>query len=307
MSSLMLPSDLLGIAESCYFPLRLTIAEPTRRQYRIAFHDFGSFLGRPATTADLDDDLITMWMRKRLNDGLAVVTVRERAGRVATMWTWMAKRRMVQTFPTFTKPVPPESLPQALSEDELRRLFASARKERGTIGSIPADLWWISFLAFVWNTSERKSAALAVRVKWIDLGQSVATVPPEVRKGGKKWAVYQLWPETLPLLAAVIAVDPARELVWPFPFCAGSYYTRYDRILRDAGLPVSRKTKTHCLRCSHATWRSVAGGDATRALGHSDPQTTRKYYLDPRFQKPDTGRLFIPWGNSTNPPGNPPS
>ena len=126
------------------------------------------------------------------------------------------------------------------------------------------------------------------------------TIPPDVRKGGKKWAVYHLWPETLPLLAAVVAVDPRREHVWPFPYCQNSYYTRYDRILRDAGLPVSRKTKTHSLRCSHATWKAVAGGDATRALGHSDPQTTRKFYLDPRMMSPDEARLFIPW--QQNPP-----
>ena len=291
----MLHTDLLGIAESLYFPLRLTIAEPTRKQYKIALRDFGTFLGHAATVADLDDDQITMWMRKRLDDGLAVVTVRERAGRVSTLWTWMAKRRMVDRFPTFTKPDAPETLPQALTEGELRRLFASARKERGMIGGIPADLWWLSFLAFVWNTSERKSAALAVKVEWLDLARGVCSIPPEVRKGGKKWAVYQLWPETLPLLAAALQIDPRREHVWPFPYCPGSYYTRYDRILRDAGLPVSRKTKTHCLRCSHATWRQVAGGDATRALGHSDPQTTQRFYIDRRQLPPDETRLFVPW------------
>lgn len=291
----MLHSDLLGIAEQLYFPLRLSISEPTRKQYRIALRDFGEYLGRLATLADLDDDRITMWMRKRIDDGLAIVTVRERAGRVSTLWTWLAKRRIVNTFPTFTKPEPPETLPQALTEDELRRLFASARKERGLIGGIPADLWWLSFLGFVWNTSERKSAALAVQVKWLDLERGIATIPPDVRKGGKKWGVYQLWPETLTLLAAVVAVEPNREHVWPFPYCPGSYYTRYDRILRDAGLPVSRRTKTHCLRCSHATWRQVAGGDASRQLGHSDPATTAKFYIDRRQLPPDDTKLFVPW------------
>jgi hypothetical protein len=90
-------------------------------------------------------------------------------------------------------------------------------------------------------------------------------------------------------------VDPQREQVWPFPYCPGTYYVRLDRILRDAAIPVDRRHKTHCLRVSHATWTEFAGGDPTKALGHSDPATYRKHYRDEKFLDRENPELFAPW------------
>lgn len=291
-----MPTTLLEYAESLYFPLNLKCrSELTRYQYRHALRSFGRFMGRPATPDDLEDDRLTIWMSHLMSEGLAIVTVREMAGRVSSLWTWLAKRGIVTKWPTFTKPAAPETMPTALTESQIRALFRSAGKERGIIGEVPADLWWTSFLAFVWTTAERKSAALAVRVEWIDFGTGACTIPPVVRKGGRKWACYKLWPETVALLAQSLAAAPRRELMWPWEFCHESYYTRYNRILRDAGIPISRKTKTHALRCSHASWLSVMGGDPTRQLGHSDAATTRQFYLDPRLTDKEQPKLFIPW------------
>lgn len=289
---------LLQICDSLYFPLNIRIrSEDTRNQYRIALRHFGRFVGHEPTPADLQDDLVTAWMTRRLDAGHAASTVREQAGRLQTLWTWMAKRRIVEQFPTFIKPDSPEGCPYALSVDQLAALFRSAGKERGWIGPVPADLWWVSFFGFVWMTSERKSAAMAVRPEWLLLGEEHAKVriPPNVRKGRRKQAVYDLWPEYLPLLRAVLNVARGRELVWPFPYCQNSYYTRYDRILADAGIPVSRKTKTHALRVSHATWRTVFGGDATRQLMHSDPATTLRHYIDQSKMPADGVKMPVFW------------
>lgn len=286
---------LLHVCESLYFPLSLRIHEPTRRQYRIAIRDYGEFLGRDPTAADLDDDRITCWMSRRLDEGLAPITVRERAGRIQTLWTWMAKRRLVERFPTFAKPRVPESMPLAFSEDELRRFFRSCRKERGRIAGIPADIWCVSFFGFVFNTSERKSAALAVQIPWLDLDGKVCQIPPSVRKGGVKGACYSLWDETVALLREVIAVDPRRSHVWPFDKCHESYYTLLNRILRDADLPIDRKHKTHAFRVTHNTHHKMATGQHSPNLGHSSSATSEKHYEDRRYTQKDGHRLFIPW------------
>jgi hypothetical protein len=232
---------LLSLCNSTFFPLNIRIrSEDTRYQYRIAFRSYGRFLGRVPTVADLQNDPITAWMTKRLDEGASPVTVREQAGRLQTLWTWLAKRGMLPTFPQFIKPDCPDSMPYALTPVQLRALFASASKERGYIGPVPADLWWLSFYAFIWNTSERKTATMLVRPEWLlldDPFKAKASIPPQVRKGRKKCANYDIWPETVPLLRACIAVDPDREHVWPFPFCKASFYTRYNRILRGAGSP----------------------------------------------------------------------
>lgn len=286
------------ICEKQYFRLNLRIrTEATRKQYRIALDCYGRHLGHEPTLDDLSDDALTIWMSTLLDESseLAVNTIRERVGRLTALWNWLARRGVVKTFPTLIKPAAPDTMPEALSEEQLRRLFTSARKERGTIGGVPADIWWESFLGFVWATSERKSAALAVRVEWLDLDRMFVRIPPKARKGGRKWGAYPLWPELVPLLKTCIAATPARDLVWPWDKCEGSYYTSFNRILRDAQIPVSRKTKTHALRVSHATWLKALGGDPTRRLGHSSSATTDRHYIDPSKIPDNQPTLFIPW------------
>lgn len=289
---------LRDICEQLFFPLRITIrSEKTRYQYRLAIGDFAKHIGHEPTIADLQDDLLTIWMSRLLDLKLAIDTVRERVGRVQTLWAWLARRGVVNRWPTVIKPPAPEPLPLAMTEAQLRSLFRSAAKERGDLDGVPADLWWMSFLAFIWNTSERKGAVLACRPEWFNLDPDRPTcvIPPEARKGRRKWGVYDLYPEIMPLIRALINVKPGRELMWPWPRHWGSYYTAYNRILKDAEIPVTRKHKTHGLRCSHATWLKVMGGDPTKQLGHGDAATTNRHYIDPRLLRNDQPKLFIPW------------
>jgi integrase len=294
------PDGKTSLLKTCeeYFALNQDItSKGTRYQYRLAIRNLADFLGRPATLDDLRDEVLIAWARQLNEGGMPISTSRERVGRVQSLWNWLAKRRMVDKFPTYKRPSAPDPLPKAMSEDQLNKLFDSVMKEREPVAGIPGNLWWLSFLAFVWNSSERKTAALAVRIEWIDFEKGIVTIPPAARKGGKKWGVHELWEETVPLLQAVIAAGPKRELVWPWDKSDCSYYTSYNRILRGAGLPVNRKTKTHGLRCSHATWLKVVGGDPTQKLGHGDMATTVRYYLDPTLTRPKQPKLFIPWKN----------
>lgn len=296
---------LWAICQSEYFPLNLKIRSPkTRYQYWIALECYGRHLGRQPTADDLADDAVTLWMGHLLQrqPPLSVETVRERVNRVLALWTWLAKRTVGMRWPTVVKPPSPDPLPIALTKEQLRRFFVSALKERGSIDGVPADVWCASYFGFIWSTAERKGAALATRIDWFDFERLTVRIPPASRKGGRKWGVYPLWPELVPLLRACIAADPSRELMWPWRKCERSYYTMYDRILRDASIPVDRKHKTHGLRVSHATWKAALGGDATRALMHSDPATTMRHYIDQSLMPADKVRLFVPW-ERTLPPG----
>jgi integrase len=260
--------------------------------------------------SDLNDDTVTIWLKSLLDSGEnRVNTIRERVGRILTLWTWCAKRRIVDMFPTVQRPPEQESVPHAWDEEELGRLFKSAAEEKGFIRGILAADWWVAWLAFIFNTAERLSAALALRWEWIDLKRGVVTIPAEVRKGGVKVGIYHLWPETIPLLEK-IRPDNGTGLV--FPQDSPTMYHRYfGQILARAGLPSDRKCKTHCLRATHATIRTVLGGDAAKALLHSDPVTTRKHYIDPRHLPPDSVKMPVPWvDGQTQPkalpgPGNP--
>jgi integrase len=290
-------TSLQHAAESFYFPRKIALrSDKTKAQYFYAFRAFAAHLGRVATLADLDDDVVTVWSVALLDQGLSAFTVREKVGRVTALWNWLARKRIVERFPTVEKIQAPVVQPVAWREDELRRLFASAAKERGRIGGVPADSWWVSHLAFLFCTAERKSAALSVRVEWLDLEHATCAIPANVRKGGRKPAIYHLWPELIELLKRSLAYAPERELVWPWDRCEVTYYHRWSRILADAGLPGGPKRKAHSLRCTAATMLAALGGDAARALGHSSPETTAKHYIDDRLMPPETHRLCVPWG-----------
>ena len=106
-------NNLWTICHDQYFPLNLRIGSvDTIRQYRFALNDFAESLGRIATIDDLNDDNLTRLSRNLLRvRGLAPRTVNERVGRIKSLWTWLAKRGEVRTWPTVTRiPNPPRSL-----------------------------------------------------------------------------------------------------------------------------------------------------------------------------------------------------
>lgn len=292
-------SDTLwSVCESFYFPRNLDLRSPrTKRAYRYALEHFGRHLGHPAGLADLDDDLVTVWVSSQLDaaqvSGESVYTVRERLGRVLTLWRFLAARRLVERWPTVRRPAAPEPVPMALTVGQAVVLFEACRWEPGKIAGIRAGWWWEAFLAFVLSTSERLGASLATRWEWLDLALLSVTIPPLVRKGGRKAGHYELWPEIVPLIERIKM--PPRELVFPWDRSESCYFYRYGRILERAGLPNAPNWKTHSLRCTHATWRQMAGGDASRTLTHSDPATTRRHYIDVRHLPKDDVRLPVPW------------
>lgn len=286
---------LLEICNLKYFPVNLSIAsDKTTIQYRYALESFGEWLRHPACLADLQDDNLAAWMRWLVKDlGLAAITANEKAGRIKALWTWLAKRGLVKTFPTIGRMAVPERIPQAWDEDQLRRLFSACRETTGTISGVPAGPWWLALHAIFWNTSERVGAVKLCEWDHLNWQTGWLMIPAECRKGGKKAAAYQLWPKTMDALKEIR--EPARKLVFPMPFCEVTFYNRYRKLLIRADLPHDRKSKTHRMRVSHATWIKAMGGNPSEDLGHESAETTRKHYLDPRFIKRDGPDLFKPW------------
>jgi integrase len=289
-----LNDNLWVLCETFFFPRNIALrSHKTRRGYRYALDHFARHLGRQAGLADLDDDAVTLWLSAQLDAGQSVYTVRERLGRILTLWRFLAARRLVECWPTIRRPPAPEPVPLALSVEQAAALFESCRWEPGKISGIRSGWWWEAFLAFVLSTSERLSASRSLRWEWLDLAMLHVTIPPAFRKGQRKAGHYELWPEVVPLIERIKM--PPRELVFPWDRSEGCYFYRYGRILERAGLPNGPKWKTHSLRCSHASWRQSLGGDSTRALGHSDPATTRRHYIDARYLPKDDVKLPVPW------------
>jgi len=287
-------TSLWEACQSYYFPRRVELrSDKTRDAYRIAINNFGRHLGRIPIVSDLEDDVIAIWVGVQLDAPGSAYSVRERMGRVLALWRFLAAKRIVDCWPTIKRPAAPDPVPVALTQEQLSALFESAMYEPDKIGGIRAGWWWQAFLAFVWSTAERRGAALSLRWEHCNLQTAVAVIPPEARKGRRKAGIYRLWPETVRLIDRIRM--PPRELVFPWPYSEGRYFHNYGRILERAGLPNGRRYKTHCLRCSHATWLAAFGGNASSALMHSDPAVTQRHYIDTRIATPEQPKLFIPW------------
>jgi len=281
-----------------YLPQNLKVRnEATRTNYRHAVNDLAELLGREPLLSDLTDETLTSLILHLLGPRkLAETTANERAGRIKAFWTWAAKKRHVDQWPTFSFVAEPEKIPRAWREAEMVKLFNACRSARGEIDGIPAWRWWFTLHGWLWCTSERIGATLALRVEHLSLDEGVAVVPASIRKGKRKAAIYSLWPDLVEMVRMILPPHaPARDLVWPWPLDPTSFYNHYSRLLMRAGLPHDRTCKPHRMRVSHASWKHYAGLDATAALGHSSEETTRRSYLDPTICKPDEKQLFRPW------------
>lgn len=285
---------LIDICETSYFPQKLSIrADDTRRQYRYALTDFGRWLSHQPRVDDLTDANLAGYMRSLVARNLSEYTANERAGRVKSLWNWLAKKGKVRTFPTIGKLQAPIRVPRAWNQAQLQHLFAAAAKMPGKVGTIRACDWWPALHAVLWNTGERIGAVLQLRWEWIDLESGDVIVPAEARKARTRDMAYRLWPDTLAMLLSIR--QPACPLVLPWPFSEGQFYRCYRQLVKLANLPDDRKSKAHRMRVSHATWAKIAGNNPTERMGHASAETTKRSYLDPTLCRENDKPLFVPW------------
>ncbi len=288
------------LATDTYFPRRLKIrSEQTRKHYRGALNAFESFLGREATTDDLNDDTVTLWLSDMLTKGesadspRSVETSTSKASCVLTLWRFLAHRRVVDPFPTVELPDGPEPSPVSLDEAQLKRLFESAQCRPGFVAGIPARYYWPALFGFVFSTSERRGGTMATRWEWVSLENRVAVIPAAVRKGKRKTATYPLWDEVVWLLTRIL--EPRRDVVFPWELSEASFYKHYGRILIDAQIPNDRRHKLQGLRVTHNTWHKVMTGRHSPLLMHSSSATSERHYEDRRFTQLPPPKLMVPW------------
>lgn len=290
-------TSLKDVCDFVYFPRSLSIrSRKTKDLYYIAIRLFSRYLGREARVSDLDDDLITAFLKMQVEiEELSPHTANEKVGRLRTMWNWLARRNCIKTWPTFGSLPCPKRIPKAWRIEQLEAFYQQCKNKRGRVGKVPAHIWWRALIMLLWCTSERIGAALAFRWSDVEFADSWIAIPAELRKGGLNDRGYRLWPEVIELLKAIKSYRPDCDddaPVFAFPFSISTLYNHYNRLLKAAGLPTDRKSKFHRLRVSHATWTKKSGGDPQESLGHSSPAVTRMHYLDPSILTPEESMLF---------------
>lgn len=275
--------DLEGLLPRFFLTKTSIRSERTQIKYVRAVRWFGEMLKRPATTDDLSDELIgalAKWLKTTRNQ--CPRTSNSSLESLCCLWKWAASKRLAEGWPTIQAEKTPQREPKAFTQGEFQKLVEAARRARGSIGGLPASVFWLMAFQLVLNTGARASELLAFRWEWIEWETGWLRVPAEVRKGGRKDAVYALWPETLAFLdkhkepQGVILDGDGRGVHF--------FYYEWKKLLVDAGMPNSRYTKTQCLRRTFATVIDLNGGNASEALGHDNPALAARFYLDRTFK-----------------------
>lgn len=247
-------------------------------QYRRNIRNFGRFLKHEATAADLDDDLLCGFISSYAKDRSPSTANKVRA-QLVSLWTFLAKRKIADTYPDVPKLKEYKRVPLAWLQGQLDKLWAQCEKERGEFAGVPAGDWWIALHNVFWDIGSRLGATLAICWDDVDLEDRHVIVRAEGQKQ-RADQLFPLHPDTVVALLKIKTVDRAE--IFPYDCCYGTIFNRYKRLLERAGLPTDRRSKFHRMRRSVASHFRAAGGDATALLGHASESTTRAHYYDTR-------------------------
>lgn len=274
--------DLLDVVNTQFFPLQTRITSPkTKMAYLRAVRWLGEMLRRPARIDDLTDDHIAAllkWLQTTRRQ--SCVTANGSRKCLVALWRWCRDRELpVRGAPRIQPLKTPVRLPRAWSVAELERLVSAANESSGSIGGMPARVWWLTLFCLVMDTGARSAEMLAMRWEWIDWESGWMHVPAEVRKGQHHDECYGLRPETMRWLATIR--KPQGQILGWGNRHQSLYHLRWNELLQRAGLPTGRDHQAQKLRRTFATLLTAAGGDATAALGHGSRSTTLKSYIDP--------------------------
>ena len=156
--------------ERFFFARATTVTSPmTRGHYVRAVRWVSEALGREATLADLNDETLVFllaWLQK--TRGQTPNTVNTTHKNLCCLWRWCRDKGLVFTGPT-VKPIrAPRRVPRALSHDEFSRIVAAAYRMTGTIGGLPASVWWVTLLQLCTNTGMRSGELLSLEWQFIN-------------------------------------------------------------------------------------------------------------------------------------------
>lgn len=288
--------SLQNFYQDTFAPLFLrSRSDNTRRLYLTTIRTFSRYLTRPATLADLTDLTVNRFLDHYRHIPRSPFSVNKERSNLLAMWRFACRKGFLQTWPDVALEVEPERVPQAWTADQIAKLLAACERIPGTIAGVAASAWWSALHLVCWDTGERIGAVRDLEWAHADLAGGYILVPAELRKGKRHDRLYKLAPDTVATLQAMQL--PARQAIFPWPYCRTYLWNRYTKLLSDAGLPANRQCKFHRMRRSVASHFEAAGGNATELLGHSSRSVTLAY-LDPRIvpRQHAVDLLFRPGG-----------
>lgn len=251
----------------------------TVRLYGHTIRSFAKTLGRTPTIDDLTDDAIEDHMWRVVDDGRSPASANKDRSQLICLWRWAAERGWLDRFPDVPAMQEPEQVPLGWLPNEIDDLLRACDTEPNAVGDVPGPVWFGALVRILLDTGERIGAVR--QLSRTALQNDYLLVPAASRKGRTRDRLFPLSEGTVAAVKRLLAAHDA-PLLFPDPYSSTYLYRRFDKLLERAGLPTDRRSKFHRLRRTVASAVARAGGDATAALDHASPKTTKKY-LDPRI------------------------
>jgi len=270
-----------------YAPLH-DLCDRTIANYGHTLDRFAEFLGREPELADLDDLVVSKFLRWRAKTPRArgklpaANSVLKDRTQLSALWSFCAKKRMINAdgkmveFPALARMRAVERIPRAYTHADIEKIVRRARYRQGSVGGLPAPWWWMTICMTAWTTAERLGALLALRWGEVDLDKRMVTFLGQNRKGHTRDIQRAITPQLAEMLRAERRGD--NDLVWPWDRRIGSIWTSLHNLCKQAGV---QYRGFHGFRKASASYYEAAGGSATQLLDHDRPGTTKKSYLDP--------------------------
>jgi integrase len=255
--------------------------------YQQTIDHWAKFLGREPELSDFDDLEVSRFLQSRVGSTrsggktISANTISKDKATICCIWSFAAKKRLVEQFPSLPRTKTVHHSPKAATVDSLQAMMAAASTGRRKFyGTTPVAWFWRTLIRVAFETGERRGALIDLRWSEVDLEGCQITFLAETRKGRSRDIVRAISPS---LAAELLKQRGAPgDLVWHYPGKSKTLYAAWDRMRKRAGVHVRG---LHSVRKASASYLAAAGGDATQHLGHSNPRVTQAY-LDPSIVKP---------------------
>lgn len=288
------------------------LKEKSVNLYGMLWDRLDAFLGREGTVGDLDDLVMSRYLKWRAETPgwkgrlPSPATVRKDRVMIQAVWTYAARKKLVSEFPELPKVKVPKRLPigRAYTADDVAKLIRRCRHRIGRTGGLPSGWWWATLLYTIYCTGERFEAATSLRWAQVDLERCRVVFLGSTRKGGTRDIERAITPDLAKMLA-LHRREPA-DLVWPWDRRGRSQWASLKVLCRSAGV---QYRGFHGLRRTAASYAALAGGAAaaTQLLDHSDPALQR-VYVDPLICPTEgNSTAALPPLNLDEPPPNRPA
>lgn len=253
-------------------------------------------LGREAMLTDFTDLQMAAYLRWRAQTPrkgrkVAQATVAKDRAHLVALANYAARKRLIPEFIDFPRMKVPIKPPRGYTVDEVSAIVREGRKRRGTVGNVPAAWFWMTLPMAAWESGERIGSLLRLRWGEVDLARRVLVLLGENRKDHVTTIERAITPQLADYLRPQMA--SAGQLVWPWleHRVENSIYTSLSNLCKRAGV---QPRGFHAIRKASGSYVKAAGGDATEHLGHANPRTTSRHYLDTRITGQQSALEFLP-------------